>query len=100
MRGGCGNPPAAMVDNIVVGFEDAVRQPIIAHEQPDVFRRVQLRAFRRQRQKGNVGGNVELGGRVPARLIEEQDGVRSRGDVSGDFLQMQVHGDDACTWAG
>ena len=84
---------AAMVDDIFVGFEDTVREPIVAHELPDVFGRVQLRAFRRQRQKGNVGRDVEFVGRVPARLIEEQDGVRSRGDILGDFLQVQVHGE-------
>ena len=33
---------AAMVDEIVVGFEDAVREPIVAHELPDVFHRVEL----------------------------------------------------------
>lgn len=27
----------AVVDDVVVGFEDAVRQPVIAHQLPDVF---------------------------------------------------------------
>lgn len=42
---------AAMVDDIFVGLEDPVRQPVIAHELPDVFDRVQLWAFWRQGQQ-------------------------------------------------
>ena len=48
---------AAMVDEIIVGFEDAVREPIVAHELPDVFHRVELGAFRRQGDDGDVGRN-------------------------------------------
>jgi hypothetical protein len=33
---------AAMVDDVVVGFEDAVREPVVTHELPDVFDRVQF----------------------------------------------------------
>ena len=36
---------AAMVEDVVVGFEDAVRQPVVAHELPDVFDRVELGAL-------------------------------------------------------
>jgi hypothetical protein len=31
---------AAMVDEIVVGLEDAVREPVVAHELPDVFNQI------------------------------------------------------------
>ena len=48
---------AAVVEDVVVGFEDAVRQPVIAHELPDVLDRVELGAFGRQRHEGDVGGN-------------------------------------------
>jgi len=37
-----------MVDEIVVGFEDAVGEPVVAHELPDVLDRVELWALRRQ----------------------------------------------------
>ena len=30
-----------MVDEIVVGFEDAIGEPVVAHELPDVFHRVE-----------------------------------------------------------
>ncbi len=35
----------AMIEDIVVGFEDAVRQPVLAHELPDVLDRVEFGAF-------------------------------------------------------
>ena len=54
---------AAMVEDVVVGFEDAVRQPVVAHGLPDVLLRpfdfaqesVELGAFRRRRQQRDVG---------------------------------------------
>ena len=48
---------AAVIDNIVVGFEDAVREPVVAHILPDIFDRIEFRALRRQRDNGDVGGN-------------------------------------------
>jgi hypothetical protein len=33
---------AAVIDDIVEGFEDAVRQPILAHELPDILLAVEL----------------------------------------------------------
>src|SRR5438309_5438187 len=44
-----------MVDEIVVGFEDAVGEPVVAHELPDVLDRVELWAFRRQQNDGDIG---------------------------------------------
>ncbi len=38
---------AAMVDEIVVGMKDAVREPVLAHEMPDILDKVQLGTFRR-----------------------------------------------------
>ena len=61
-----------MVDDVVVGFEDAVREPVVAHELPDVFLRVELRAFGRQRDQGDVGRDDRLAGEMPAGLIDEQ----------------------------
>ena len=28
---------AAMIDDLIIGFEDAVREPVVPHELPDVF---------------------------------------------------------------
>jgi hypothetical protein len=35
-----------MIDDIVVGFEDTVREPVVAHVLPDIFDRIEFRAFR------------------------------------------------------
>ena len=40
---------AAMIDEIVVGFEDAVGKPVVAHELPDILDRIELGAFWRHR---------------------------------------------------
>ena len=57
---------AALVEDVVAGFEDAVRQPVVAHELPDVLDRIELGAFGRQRQQGGVAGNDEARRDVPA----------------------------------
>ena len=36
---------ATVIDEIVIALEDAVREPVVAHETPDIFDRVQLWAF-------------------------------------------------------
>ena len=37
---------AAVVDEIVVGFKDAVGEPVVTQELPDVFDRIELGTFR------------------------------------------------------
>ena len=82
---------AAMVDEIVVGFEDAVREPVVAHKLPDVFDRIELGAFWRQRNDGDICGHEEAGRQVPASLIDQEDGMGSGRDRFGDLCKMQVH---------
>ena len=47
-----------MIDEIVVGFEDAIGEPVIAHELPYVLDRIELRAFRRQGDNGDIGRDL------------------------------------------
>ena len=82
---------AAMVDEIVVGFEDAVREPVVAHKLPDVFDRIELGAFWRQRNDGDICGHEETGRQVPASLIDQEDGMGSGRNRFGDLCKMQVH---------
>ncbi len=46
-----------MIDDIVVGFEDAVRQPVVAHILPDVLDGIEFRGFRREGDDGDIGWN-------------------------------------------
>jgi hypothetical protein len=82
---------AAMVDEIVVGFEDAVREPVVAQKLPDVFDRIELGAFWRQRNDGDICGHDEAGRQVPASLIDQEDGMGSGRNRFGDLCKMQVH---------
>lgn len=68
---------AAECDDLVVGFEDTVREPIATHELPDVFDRVQFGRPWRQGHQRDVGRDGELVRGVPSGLIEEDDGVGS-----------------------
>ena len=52
---------AAVVEYVVMGCEDAVRQPILAHELPDVLDRVELGRAGREEDDGDVVGHFELG---------------------------------------
>ena len=97
---------AAVVEDVVAGAEDAVGEPVLPHELPDVFDRVELGRLGRQRQQGDVVGDVELVGHVPAGLIEHDQGVGAWLDGERDLVEMELHGpcvalgqDEACTLA-
>lgn len=83
---------ATVVDDIVVGREDAVGEPVVAHELPDVLDRIELGCFRRQRHQCDVRRDIELIGEMSAGLIEQQNGVSTWLDRPGDFREMQRHG--------
>src|ERR1700758_3286618 len=89
---------AAVIEDGMIGGEDPVGEPVVAQELPEVLDRVQLRAFWRQRQQGEVGWYDELVRQVPSRLIEQQHGVRSRRYRLGDLGQMQVHRCGVAAW--
>ena len=81
-----------MVDDVVVGCEDPVRQPVVAHELPDVLDRIELGALGGQCDDADVGGHVEFAGRVPSGLIHQDDGMGPRRDGEGYFGEVQRHG--------
>ena len=71
-----------MIEDVVVGFEDAVREPIVAHELPDVLDRIERGRFRRQRQERDVVGDGKPLRDMPSRLIKNKDGVRAGATAS------------------
>lgn len=83
---------AAMVGDVVVGFEDAVRQPVVAHELPDVFDGFEFRALGGKRDDADVAGHFELAGGMPSGLIHQHDRVRARRNGERYFGQVQRHG--------
>src|SRR3712207_2203705 len=82
----------AVIDDLLVGAEHPVRQPVVAHELPDVLDRVQLRGARRQGQERDVVGDPQLRRDVPARLVSEQHGMRAGRHGLADLLQLRGHG--------
>ena len=82
---------AAVGDDVVVGFEDAVREPVVAHELPDVLDRVELRRAWRQGQERDVAGDDEAGGGVPSGLIEDHHRMGSGIDRLADLGEMRRH---------
>ena len=52
---------AAVGDDVVVVPEDAVREPIVPEELPDVLDGVQLRRLWRDRDEGDVVGKITYG---------------------------------------
>jgi hypothetical protein len=82
---------AAVVDEIVRGFEDAVGEPVVAHELPDVFDRVELETFRRQSDDCDVGWLDEVRRHVPTSLIDNKHAVGSWCDHLHDFRKVAVH---------
>ena len=82
---------AAVVDDVVVGFEYPVREPVIAHELPHVFDRVELGTSRRQRQQGDVGRHDQFGRTVPSGLIKDDDSMGAGRHVEGDLFEMHAH---------
>ena len=81
-----------MIDDIVEGFEDPVREPVLSHKLPDVFLAVEFGGARRQRHERNIVRDLENLAAMPAGLIEEHNRVRTWGDLGCDFVEMELHG--------
>src|SRR5580704_8446969 len=57
-----------------------------------MFDRIELRRFRRQRQEGDVVWDRKLLRDMPSRPIEKNERVRAGRDRKRDFFQMKRHG--------
>ena len=66
---------AALVDDIVVGGEDPIAEPVVAHELLDVLHVIEFGDAGWQREQGDVVWHDDIVGAVPARAIQDQHGV-------------------------
>ena len=80
-----------MIDNIVEGFEDPVREAGLAHELPHIFLAVEFGGAQRQRHERDIARDLKNLVAMPAGLIEEHDRVRTRGDLGCVFVEMELH---------
>src|SRR4051794_7267003 len=71
---------AAVVEDVAVGGEDAVGDPVLPQELPDVFHGVQLRRLGREQHEGDVGRDHEPLRLMPARLVHQDEGMRPGGN--------------------
>jgi hypothetical protein len=87
---------AAMGDDVVVGAEDSVGEPVVPQELPDIFLRVQFRRTGWQRQKGNVAGHFEPGRHMPSGLVEHDD--RKHGVIPGSASEVRGESALQASW--
>lgn len=88
-----GDEFAPCVATVIEGveFEHAVRQPVVTHELPDIFLRVQLGASRRQRDERYIWRDDQPARQMPAGLIEQKNGMPARRDFGCDLGEVQIH---------
>ena len=90
---------AAVVDDVVVGPENAVREPVVTHELPDVLdgpfdlaqESIEFGTPGWQRYECYVWWHDQFGRAMPSRLVEQDDRVRSGREMKGDLLEMHAH---------
>jgi hypothetical protein len=69
---------AATIGDLIIGFEDAVGEPVVPHELPDIFDWIELRTFGRYRYDADILGYDKRIGHVPPGLIHEHYGKGTR----------------------
>ena len=78
-----------MIYDVVEGFENSVRQPVLPHELPDIFLAVEFGCAWRELQERDVVWNLEGLGAMPAGLIEEENSVSARSDFGCDLIEVK-----------
>jgi hypothetical protein len=81
---------AAVIDDVVEGFENPVRQPVLPHELPDIFLAVEFGCAWRELQERDVVWNLESLGAMPPGLIEEENSVSSPSDFGCDLCDTDL----------
>ena len=81
-----------MIEDIRIGREHSVREPVLAHKPPDVLDRIELGRFPRQRQQRDIRRYLQLARDVPAGSVEQQHHVSPGRHSLRDLGPMQGHG--------
>ena len=80
-----------MGDDVVIGSEDPVGEPVFPHVLPDVLNRIEFRRFGGQGHQRDVFRDIELAGEMPSGPIDQEDGMGAWCHGFGDLRQMQGH---------
>ena len=79
---------AASMDDSAVVVVDPIAEEVLPEELPDILDRVQLWRVWRQVKQAETGWHPQLAAElVPSGTIDDQHGVRARGDLRADLLQ-------------
>ena len=79
-----------MIEDVVVALEDAVREPVVSHELPDVLDGIEFGRAGRERHEGDIGGDFKGQGGVPSGPVEHDDGMGAGFDSAADLGEMGV----------
>ena len=82
---------AACIHDGVVALPNAVAEKITTQKLPDILHRIELWAIGRQWQQADVLRDPQLGRSVPARAVEQEDGMSAGCDTTTDLSQVFVH---------
>ena len=82
---------AAQSDDFLIGFEDAVGEPVLSDVLPDIFGRIEFGRAWRQSHEGDIAGHAQLVGHVPSGLIEQDEGMRAGRDMDRDLIEVKLH---------
>ena len=83
---------ATVIEDVGVGFEDPVAEPVVVEELPQVLDRAEFGRARRRGQKGDVVQHGQFPGGVRAGLIEQKYGLSTGSDGRGDLVEVVGHG--------
>lgn len=83
---------AAGIDNGGVAVEQAVREEAFAQVEPDPLDGVQLGCVGGERHESDIAGHTEVARTVPARLVQDEDGVHIGSEGGREAIEEQVHG--------
>ena len=72
-------------------FEHAVGEVAVLQEREQRLDGVQLRTVGRQPEQGDVVGDLQFPGPVPARSVEDDEGMLARGNLLPDLPEMAAH---------
>jgi len=81
---------AAVIDDVVEGFENSVRQPVLSPELPDILLAVEFGRAWRSCKSEMFARNLEGLGAMPASLIEEKNSVSARSDFGCDLIEVKL----------
>ena len=81
---------AAVIDDVVEGFENSVRQPVLSPELPDILLAVEFGRAWRSCKSEMFARNLEGLGAMPASLIEEKNSVSARSNFGCDLIEVKL----------